>query len=369
MSDLSVSFCNMTFKNPVMPAAGPNGGDGQMLQRAAVGGAGGLVAKTVSVKPARVPHPNIAATVGRGLINAELWSEIPVEQFIEKEYAIAKSTGLPLIASIGYTAEELAELGPRIEKTGVVDAIEFSIHYLGKSLAPVIEAAKALRKAVSLPILAKLSPAFPDLAAVARNLEPHVDGLIAINSLGPVLDFDIETLSPRLGSEHGFGWISGPPLKPLALRIVYELAQNFSKPIIGVGGISSGRDALQFMMAGASAVQVCSAALLNGQGIYGKIASEMDKWLDEHRYESVQEIQGLYLRKTTSSVDFAEKTVFLNREKCTFCRRCLNSCIHEALYFEAGKIQLMRDNCVGCGLCTTICPTKALTFPDFVRID
>jgi len=338
-----------------------------MLLRAAAGGAGALVTKTVSLKPARVPHPNIASTVGGGLINAERWSEIPVEQFIEKEYALAKSTGLPLFASIGYTAGELAELGPRIEKTGVVDAIEFSIHYLGKSLQPVIDSAEALRDVVSLPIFAKLSPTFPDLQAIAKSLEPIVDGLIAINSFGPVLDFDIETLSPRLGSENGFGWISGPPLKPLALRIVYELAQNFNKPIIGVGGISSGRDAIQFMMAGASAVQVCSAALLHGQEIYGKIAGEIEKWLDGHGYQSVQEIKGQYLRQRGTAGSYVQHPVCLKIEKCTLCKRCLKSCIHQALHFESGQIMVRQDNCAGCGLCTTICPTGALSIIEIDR--
>jgi len=364
MSDLSVELCGMTFRNPVMPAAGPNGQDGDMLLRAAAGGAGGLVAKTVSLKPAQVPTPNIAAIGRNGLINAELWSEIPVEQFIEKEYARAKSAGLPLIASIGYSAEELAELGPRIAATGVVDAIEFSIHYLGKSLQPVIDSARALRRAVSLPIFAKLSPVFPDLAAIAGALEPLVDGLIAINSFGPVLDFDIETLTPRLGSENGFGWLSGAPLKPLALRIVFELAQHFSKPIIGVGGISSGRDAIQFLMAGASAVQVCSAAILRGQDIYGRIAAEMDVWLDRHHHASVNEIKGLFLRQNARLPNYRKKIVSVNHARCTLCQRCLTVCLQQALALDAEKIHICAPECVGCGVCISTCPSAALQFPD-----
>ncbi len=362
MAEMEVRICGMSFENPVMPASGPNGRDGAALLAAAEGGAGGLVAKTVSTAPADAPHPNIAGLGGGGLLNAELWSEIPVERFLEKEYGLAKSSGLPLIASIGYKADELAELGPKVEATGAVDAIEFSTHYLGQDRSPVIEAARALRKAVSLPILPKLSPALPDPVGLALELEPIVDGIVAVNSFGPVLDFDIETLRAPLGSADGCGWISGPPLKPLALRIVRDIAAQFRKPILGVGGIAKGSDAIQFLMAGASAVQVCTAAIRKGHAVYGKIATGIEKWLDEHGHSSVNDITGLFLKKGAPAVDPGTRPVIVDDKTCDACGICVKNCLQEALELAGDKLETRPNECSRCGLCITLCPRKSLAF-------
>lgn len=364
MTDMTVSLCGMTFGNPVMPAAGPNGRDGAALLEAARGGAGGLVAKTVSVGPAEVPHPNMAGRSAGALLNAELWSELPVERFLEEEYAAAGGAGLPLIASIGYTADDLSNLGPRIEATGVVDAIEFSVHYLGGGMAPVLDAARALRDAVSIPILPKLSPNVPDPAGLAAALEPMVDGIVAINSFGPVLDFDIETLRTPLGSQDGYGWLSGPPIKPLALRIVRDIASRFSKPILGVGGIATGRDAIQFLMAGASAVQVCTAAIRKGQAIYGKIAEEMETWLSAHGYGSAREITGLFLERGGPAADPRGKAVAVAEERCDLCLLCVRNCIYGAIEQKDDTIMPDSGRCARCGLCLTVCPKTALSFEE-----
>jgi len=361
MPDLSVSLFGHTLPNPVMPAAGPNCRDAAMLLRAAAGGAGALVMKTVSVHPAPVPYPNIAA-VGRGsLLNAELWSEIPVEQYIENEYEEARAAGLMLIASLGYTADELAALGPRIAATGCVDALEFSVHYLGKDIAPVVAAAQALRAAVTLPIMAKLSPGFTDIPAVVRALEPHVDGFIAINSLGPCLDFDPATLRAPLGSEHGFGWLSGAAVLPLALRVVYEVATTTAKPVLGVGGIGSGEDAVKMMMAGATAVQVCTAAIRGGQSEYGRIAQEMDDWLAQHGYAAVQDIIGLYARQA-HPVRRELRVPAVDDTRCVRCGVCIRGCLHRAIDAKPDGLPVHTDRCIGCGYCVSICPKKALGF-------
>ncbi|MDC7125871.1 MAG: hypothetical protein PQJ46_09895, partial [Spirochaetales bacterium] len=123
-----------------------------------------------------------------------------------------------------------------------------------------------------------------------------VDGFVAVNSLGPALDFDPVKCKPSLGSEWGQGWMSGSPLMPIALGVVYRVSQLVTKPIIGVGGISSGIDAVKFLMAGAIAVQVCTAAISGGPNTYGKIAQEISDWLDENNYNNISEIQGKYLK-------------------------------------------------------------------------
>jgi dihydroorotate dehydrogenase subfamily 1 len=361
MADLAVEIAGIQFKNPVLTAAGPTSRDGESLLKAASGGAGGLVTKTVSVKPAAVTKPNMAVLqpgkVGsrRGMLNAELWSELPLERWVKREYPIALSSGLPVIASIGYTPQEVSQIGPMVEKAGV-SAIEFSTHYVGGHK----EIAKALRESVSIPIFAKLSPQV-DVAKVAKEVEPSVDGIVAINTLGPCLHIDIETGQPVLGGEKGYGWLSGPAIKPLALRCVADVAQAVKLPVIAVGGVISGEDAIEFFMAGASAVQVCTAAILEGPTVYGRISAEISDWLDNHNYETVESVRGCALK------DMGKKSELtypprVDMTRCNFCGLCSKSCVYTAISVDKDKesIQINRKSCAGCGLCVTICPQSAM---------
>jgi dihydroorotate dehydrogenase subfamily 1 len=317
MADLAVEIAGIRFKNPVLTAAGPTSRDGESLLKAASGGAGGLVTKTVSVKPAVVTKPNMAVLQAgklgsrRGMLNAELWSELSLDRWIKQEYRMALSSGLPVIASIGYTPQEVSQIGPMVEKAGV-SAIEFSTHYVGGHK----EIAKTLRDSVSIPIFAKLSPQV-DVARVAKEVEPSVDGIVAINTLGPCLHIDIETGQPVLGGEKGYGWLSGPAIKPLALRCVADVAQAVKLPVIAVGGVMSGEDAIEFFMAGASAVQVCTAAILDGPTVYGKIAAEISDWLDKHGHESVESVRGL-AHKGVSKTTAPANPPKVDATKCNF---------------------------------------------------
>ena len=294
MANLTTKICGIVFKNPVLPAAGPNVGSPEKILLASYSGVGGVITKTVSVKAAKDLRPTIIKTSNGGLLNCETWSELAVEDFFEV-YRSVKSKGLPLVCSIGYSPEEVSYLGKLIEKEVKPDAFEFSTHYTGKSLEPLLEVAKSLRESVSVPIFMKISPNLHDIEAVVKAASEIVDGFAAINSLGPCLDFNIEKPVPALGSVWGQGWVSGAPVLPLALAIVCRIAMAQNKPIIGVGGISSGVDAIKHIMAGASAVGICSAALTQGDGIYGRVAEEMSKWLDEHE-KSLDDIKGAYIK-------------------------------------------------------------------------
>ncbi len=296
MADLSVSVNGILFSNPVLTAAGPNVRTADQMLGAVAGGAGGIVSKTVSVRAAQDPRPTIRGTVCRGLMNCETWSEMPAEEYV-LECRKVKQAGVPLIVSIGYKPDEVSRLGKWFETEVGPAAIEFSTHYTGRSLDPLIEVAHALRASVSVPIWMKISPNFPDVEKLAMAVAPIVDGFVAINSYGPVLDFDVESGAPLLGSDQGQGWMSGPPILPIALRIVHVLTSVQDRPVIGVGGIEKGVDAVKFFMAGASAVQICSAAIRNGHTVYGRVAREIGEWLDQHGYDSVEEIRGLYGRR------------------------------------------------------------------------
>ena len=360
MADIGVSISGVNLKNPVLPAAGPNVRTAKLMLEAVKGGAGGIVTKTISVVPADDPRPTIRKIGTRGLMNCETWSEIPAEKFIEDCKAV-KGAGVPLIVSIGYKPDEVARLGKLVEEEISPDAIEFSTHYVGREVEPLVDIARSLRNAVSIPIWMKISPNFLNIEELVAAASKYVDGFVAINSYGPVLDFDPENPVPLLGSDYGQGWMSGAPILPIALRIVHQISSVQEKPVIGVGGIYSGVDAIKFIMAGASAVQVCSAAIQYGHSIYGKIAAEIEKWLDEHNFKSVDEIRGLYRKKLAERKVFLQKpTMSIDEDKCTGCKLCVSRCIQGALYMKGDKAAVISENCIGCGFCQDFCKFDAM---------
>ena len=204
-------------------------------------------------------------------------------------------------------------MGPWIEREIAPDAIEFSTHYVGRSVDPLVEVARALRDSVSVPIWMKISPNFPDIETLARSVSPIVDSFVAINSYGPVIDFDVETGAPVLG----FG------LRP---GLDVGTAHSAHRPAGGVPAYydsgqagdrrrrnRKGVDAIKFFMVGASAVQMCSAAIKSGHQVYGKVAGEMDAWLEKHGYASVAEIKGLYKTRLRERRACARRTRHVGR--------------------------------------------------------
>lgn len=358
MAKLSVDILGMKFSNPIFTAAGPGAKDGDLCVKAIEGGAGGLVTKTISLEAANVPRPCMAKT-NAGFLNTELWSELPKEQWIEKEYKRAKEAGVPMIVSMGYTAEQISKVAPLVKP--YADAVELSTHYVGTDIEPIVNAMKAAKDALDCPVFMKMSP-HTDIQNIAKALEnAGADGLVMINSFGPCMAIDIETGYPIMGSEKGYGWLSGTPIRPLAVRNIYDASKVVNIPIIGVGGISTGKDAAEMLMAGATAVEVCTEAILKGPGIYGKIARELNDFLDKHGYKDVSEIIGL-AHKKSSERNFRTEAIApkIDLDKCIKCGQCKVSCVYEAIEI-ADNLTIDNDKCFGCGLCVTKCPKKALT--------
>lgn len=356
MSDLTVEVAGLRFRNPVLPAAGPPVRDGRAMVRCAEGGAGGLVSKTISTRAAEPPTPNMTE-IQHGFLNTELWSELPPEQWIGHEYAMARETGLPLVVSLGYSPEEIAELAPKVRP--FADAVELSTHYIGEDASPMVGAIRAAKAALDVPVFVKLSPLGREMVRAAEQArDAGADGIVAINSFGPCLSIDIETGLPRLGGEHGYGWLSGPAIKPLAIRCVRDIASAVNLPIMGVGGVSNGRDAVEMLMAGASVVQVCTAAIMRGPEIFGRIAGELDGWLDAHGIASAAEITGRAVRAAPAAWQAGEPVVV--DEACNGCELCAVSCPYEAIIVEGRLAIIDKERCARCGLCVTRCHRDAI---------
>jgi dihydroorotate dehydrogenase subfamily 1 len=353
--DLGVEICGVRFPNPVLTAAGPPVRDGAAILACAAGGAGGLVTKTISRTAARPTAPNMAE-VSHGFVNAELWSELPPERWIEHEFAMAREAGLPVIVSMGYTADDIADLAPRVRP--FADAVELSTHYIGEDAGPMVAAIRAARAALDVPVWVKLSPLGREMRRAAEQAAAAgADAIVAINSFGPVLAIDIEAATPRLGGDDGYGWLSGPALKPLAVRCVHDVASVVDIPVIGCGGVSRGTDAIELLMAGASAVQVCTAAILRGPSVFGKIAGEMASWLAGHGHARPSDVVGLALRRDATR---ASGVPLLDVELCNGCGLCELSCAEHAIRVIDGKAVIDEELCSRCGLCLSRCRPGAL---------
>lgn len=361
MANLDIEICGIKMKNPIMPAAGPLVRDVESVKKVVEAGVGGVVTKTISVKPAKVPNPNMAVD-GNLFLNSELWSEIPWQRWINNIFPSIKEIGVPLIISMGYTSDDVSFLAPKI--ANLADAIELSTHYLGDDPKPMLDAIKAAKRYLDIPVWVKVSPNVRDVGLMARQaMEAGADAIVAINSLGPGLSINIDKKLSRLGGKSGYGWVSGPAIKPLALRYVYEISKNVDIPVIGVGGISKAEDVVEMLMAGASAVQICTAAILKGPEVFTKIIERLEKLLDKYRYEKISDVIGLFSEKEVSEKipDYASPPT-IDLDTCNLCKRCIKSCVYDALSIVKDKLKLDSKKCAICGLCTTRCPINAISF-------
>ena len=395
MAELSTTIAGLTFPNPVMPGSGPNVADGTLLRTVAQEGAGGLTTHTVSTLPA--PELTPYREVRGGLLNNQLWSAHAVERWIERDYiearAAADEAGIPLIINIGYTADEVADLAPRVAP--FADAVEITTHYmresgglmadpvaaaaegaqllssyLSRSPKPLTDAIRAAKAALDVPVFVKLNPlGGGEMASVAKACEEAgADAIVAVNAFGPCLSIDLETGESLLEGGDGYGWLSGTSLRALAMRCIFDISRAVDIPVIGSGGISKGIDAIETLMAGASAVQVCSQALKSGPKVYGRIAKEINRWLDKHGYSSVSEVVGLGVRRWESLQphDFSVPILY-QEDECIGCNLCEKSCHYDAIYMVGKLAEFNPERCFGCGLCVVRCPNTSLLMPQVTK--
>ena len=287
-----------------MLASGILGYSAETLNRVAKGGAGAVVTKSVGVEP-RVGYPNPTVVQAEaGLINAMGLPNPGIDVYSE-EIRYAKTVlRVPLIVSVfGYSAEEYAAVARKAVEAGA-DGVELNVSCphvrqtgaeIGQSPKFLSEVVEKVKAAINKPLIVKLSPNVADIAVLAQAaVEAGADALTAVNTL-KAMAIDTETMQPILSNLKG--GLSGPAIKPVALRCVWDIHEQFDVPIIGCGGVTDWRDAVEFFLAGASAVQVGTAVGLVDVDVFAQINRGVSTYLRKKHYGSVKEIVGLAHRK------------------------------------------------------------------------
>ncbi len=299
MADLSVNIAGVSFKNPVIPASGTFGYGREYAAFYEIGRLGGISVKgTTLERRDGNPPPRVAETPA-GMLNSVGLQNPGVEHFIKEEISYLKQAGVRIIANIaGSTPEDYAEMARRLDETDV-DMIELNISCPnvkcgGAAFGTDPKAAggitRLVKGATGKPVMVKLTPNVTDIVSIAKAVEDQgADAVSLINTLLG-MRIDIKTRRPVL--RNNVGGLSGPAVFPVAVRMVWQVANAVKIPVVGMGGIASWRDAVEMMMAGASAVQV-GAALFTNPYAPVEIIDGLNRYLDENGIERVSDLVGV----------------------------------------------------------------------------
>lgn len=299
MAGLDSELAGIKLKNPVMVASGTFGYGQEASKFVDLDKLGAIVTKTISLKPREGnPPPRICETAS-GMLNSIGLQNNGVQDFIDNALPFLSKFKTPVIANIaGESGKEYAELAKILNKQPLVKGIEVNISCPNVSRGGMFfcfdpkatfELVKMIRKETSLPLIVKLSPNVTDIALIAKQAEDAgADAVSLINTLWGMA-IDIETRRSKLGMPTG--GLSGPAIKPVALRMVWQVAQTVKIPVIGIGGIMTGKDAIEFFLAGASAVQAGTANFVDTQAPL-RIADEIKDYLSANKIGHYKELIG-----------------------------------------------------------------------------
>ena len=287
------------MKNPVMSASGTFGYASEFKSLVDLDRLGGIIVKGLSLKPSKGnPPPRIVETPS-GMLNAIGLENIGIDSFEKNKLPFLKALKTPIIVNIyGERIEEYAQLAGQVEKIDGISALEVNISCpnvkaggiaFGTDPGAAFEVVRAVKEQTTKPVMVKLSPNVTDITAIAKKVEEAgADALSLINTLTGMA-VDIETLRPVLGNVTG--GLSGPAIKPIALRMVWQVCQTTSIPVVGVGGIMTTKDALEFLIVGASAIQVGTANFVNPRATQD-IVEGITVYMKEKNIETINDIIG-----------------------------------------------------------------------------
>jgi dihydroorotate dehydrogenase (NAD+) catalytic subunit len=297
--NLRTTIASLNLENPTILASGIMDEDAGSMMRAFNSGAGAVVTKSIGIKPRHgYPNPTFVE-LEHGILNAMGLPNPGIDEFGE-EISKLKKSNVPVIGSIyGSDVKEFVILAKKMQEYGT-DAIELNMscpHAKGYGLEigadpkMLNEITSKVKTSVEIPVFVKISSNVSDILEIAQAAEDgNADGIVAINSV-KAIKIDIEMQMPILANKKG-GY-SGKAIKPIGIRSVYDIASKINIPIIGSGGITTGEDAIEYFMAGASAVQIGTGIYYRGIDIFSKVCNEISIWMENHGYSKIEDILGV----------------------------------------------------------------------------
>jgi dihydroorotate dehydrogenase (NAD+) catalytic subunit len=300
--DLSVSMAGLKMQNPVMTASGTFGYGKEYADFLDLRKLGALVTKGISLKPlAGNPPPRICETPS-GMLNAIGLQNVGVKSFIQDKLPFLSRLPIPVIVNIlGHSLREYQEVARHLNDQPGIAALEVNISCPNVSRGGMAfgsqprSAAKVIRKvrqATRLPLLVKLAPQVTDIALIARAVEESGADAVSLINTFPAMAVDIDSRRSKLGRVNG--GLSGPAIKPVALRLVYQTVQAVSLPVIGIGGIRTAEDALEFLMVGARAVQIGTANFVQPTAAL-EVVEGLKQFLTRKKIPRITEVIGSFL--------------------------------------------------------------------------
>ncbi len=390
MADLSVNFAGIKAPNPFWLASAPPTNSGYQIIKAFEAGWGGAVWKTLGVPTINVSSRYGAVNYGNtrmaGFNNIELISDRPlVDNLREMEEVKKHFPDHAVIASLMVdTREQWIQIIKDVENAGA-DGIELNFgcphgmceRGMGSAVGqdPVVlkTIVEWVMDAAKIPVITKLSPNIshitdPGLAAAQGG----TDAISLVNTFKSIVGIDLDSFAPYpvVDGKGSNGGYCGPAVKPIALNMVKELAQHKDinhLPISGIGGIETWRDAVEFILLGATSLQVCTAAMHYGFGIVREMEAGLTKFMDERGYNTIYDFAGKALPNVTEWKNLNLKynvKAEINEDKCVGCDLCYIACddgAHQAiaLPLDGSRIpSIIEENCVGCNLCSLVCPVE-----------
>ncbi|WP_455279909.1 dihydroorotate dehydrogenase [[Eubacterium] cellulosolvens] len=296
--NISSQIGKLQLRNPFILASGTLGISGTMLKHIAQEGAGAVVTKSFGLKAREGYQGPVMTEVTGGFLNS-MGLPNPGAEAMKNEIQEAKKSGMPIIASIfGFNEDEYAQAASYAEKADA-DALELNVSCphveqvgveIGLDPELLNKVTRAAKKNFQSPIIVKLSPNAADIVEMAQAAADAGANALTVTNTIKAIAIDIETRRPILGGK--FGGLSGPALKPIALRCVYQIYEKIDLPIIGCGGITCCRDVIEFLLAGASAVQIGTAIVYNDIGVFKELAKDLIRYMSEHNNQQLEEIIG-----------------------------------------------------------------------------
>ncbi|PIE12549.1 MAG: NAD-dependent dihydropyrimidine dehydrogenase subunit PreA [Rhodobacterales bacterium] len=393
MADLTTEFLGIKSPNPFWLASAPPTDKEYNVRRAFEAGWGGVVWKTLGSDGPPVVNvngPRYGAIWGAdrrllGLNNIELITDRPLDVNLEEITRVKKDyPDRAVIVSLMVPCEEEAwkEILPKVEATGA-DGIELNFgcphgmaeRGMGAAVGQVPEYIEMVtrwcKENYSRPVIVKLTPNITDIRYPARAaFAGGADAVSLINTINSIVSVDLDTMAPNptIGDKGTHGGYCGPAVKPIALNMVAEIARDpetNGKPISAIGGVTTWRDAAEFMSMGAGNVQVCTAAMTYGFRIVQEMISGLSEWMDEKGHSSTADFIGQAVPNVTDwqylNLNYVAKAS-IDEEACIKCGRCYAACedtSHQAIAMSEDRVFSVKDEeCVACNLCVNVCPVE-----------